>query len=103
MVRLRSRLGTVYVSSGRTVLATASDGFLHGRPDQSLFVHETWLLSRYRYIIEGVEVVPVSLSNVTQRSWLGYYIAQAPGTSCRKRWRNACFCPLLTTIAFGQN
>lgn len=78
MIRLRPRPDSIYVSNGRTALATASDGFLYGRPDQGLFVHETRLLSRYRYTIEGRELYPVSLSNVMQRSWLGYYIAQAP-------------------------
>jgi glycogen debranching enzyme len=78
MVRLRPRPDTLYISSGRTVLATASDGFLYSRLDQGLLVHETRLLSRYRYAIEGRELFPVSLSNVLQRSWLGYYIAHAP-------------------------
>ena len=40
-------------------------------------MHETRLLSRYRYSIEGKPLHPVSMSNVDQRSWLGYYIAPA--------------------------
>jgi glycogen debranching enzyme len=78
LVRLRCRPNTVYVSNGRTVLATDVDGFLSGAPDSGLFVHETRLLSHYRYSIEGLPLVPVSLSNVAQRSWLGYYVAPAP-------------------------
>jgi len=78
LVRLRPRPGTNYVSSGRTVLATGEDGVLREAPDQGLLVYETRLLSRYRYLIDGVEPHPVTTSNVAQRSWLGYYIAR-PG------------------------
>lgn len=78
LVRLRPRPDTQYASSGRSVLATGRDGFIDGDEDQGLFVHETRLLSRYRYGIEGIALNPVSLSNVSQRSWLGYYIALAP-------------------------
>jgi glycogen debranching enzyme len=77
MVRLRPRPDTLYVSSGRTVLATDRGGFIDNGPDHGLFVHETRLLSRYRYRIDGVPLFPVALSSVTQRSWLGYYIAPA--------------------------
>src|SRR5437016_4169513 len=46
-------------------------------PDQGLFVYETRLLSRYRYLIDGAKPFAVSASNVAQRSWLGYFIAPA--------------------------
>jgi glycogen debranching enzyme len=75
LVRLRSRLGTTYVSSGRTVLATGHNGTIGDAPDQGLFVCETRLLSRHQYLIDGVEPFAVSASNVAQRSWLGYFIA----------------------------
>ncbi|HYD72203.1 MAG TPA: glycogen debranching N-terminal domain-containing protein, partial [Candidatus Binatia bacterium] len=78
LVRLSVRPDTTYVSSGRTVLATELDGFLNASADHGLFVHETRLISRYRWGIEGRTLHPVSLSNVTQRSWLGYYIILAP-------------------------
>jgi len=58
MVRLRPRLDKNYVTRGRTVLATASGGFLHDRPEQGLFVHEMRLLSRYRYTIQGLDLFP---------------------------------------------
>jgi glycogen debranching enzyme len=77
LIRLRARADTLHVSSGRTVLAMDQDGFLSGSADRGLFVHETRLLSRYRYSIEGAVLYPVSLSNVSQRAWLGYYIAPA--------------------------
>lgn len=77
LVRLRPRAGTTYVSSGHTVLATGDDGVVRDAADQGLLVYETRLLSRYRYLIDGVEPRLVSASNVAQRSWLGYYIALA--------------------------
>jgi glycogen debranching enzyme len=82
LIRLQVRPETIYVSKGRTVLATGRDGFLDDGPDQGLFVHQTRLLSRYRYLIDGRAPYPVSVSNVAQRSWLGYYIAPAktPGS-----------------------
>jgi glycogen debranching enzyme len=65
------------VSKGRTVLATGRDGFLGDGQEQGLFVYETRLLSRYRYLIDGHPFYAVSNSNVAQHSWLGYYIAPA--------------------------
>src|SRR5689334_19621410 len=79
MVRLRPRTDTMLVSNGRTLLATGQDGFLIDHSGQGLFVHETRLLSRYRYTIGDAVLYPVTLSNLTQRSWFGYYIAGAPG------------------------
>jgi glycogen debranching enzyme len=77
LVRLRPRMGTNYVSQGRTVLASREDGVLAGAPDHGLFVHETRLLSRYRWLIDGAEPFAVTASNAAQRSWLGYFIAPA--------------------------
>ncbi|HEY0646781.1 glycogen debranching N-terminal domain-containing protein [Phenylobacterium sp.] len=75
LVRLSVRPGVNYVSSDRTVLATAEDGAVTGEPDHGLFVSETRLLSRYRYLIHGRAPHLSSASNVAQRSWLGYFIA----------------------------
>lgn len=83
LIRLRARPETNYVSKARTVLATGRDGFLDARPDQGLFVHRTRLLSRYRYVVGGRTLHPVSVSNVEQRSWLGYYIAPATTSAGR--------------------
>jgi hypothetical protein len=77
LIRLRPRAETLHVSKGRTVLAMDRDGFLQGI-ERGLFVHETRLLSRYRYRVDGQPFHPVSISNVAQHSWLGYYIAPAP-------------------------
>ena len=48
LVRLRPRADTLYVSQGRTVLATERDGFIADGAEHGLFVYETRLLSRYR-------------------------------------------------------
>lgn len=77
LIRLRPRPDAVYVSSGWTVLAAGMDGFLDGVADQGVFVHEARLLSHYRYRIEDSLLHPVSLSQITQRSWLGYYVLPA--------------------------
>ncbi len=52
LVRLRPRAEAIYVSQGRTVLATGRAGFISGAAD-GLFVHETRLLSHYVYLING--------------------------------------------------
>src|ERR687883_984234 len=79
LVRLRTRPDTLYASQSRTVLATERDGFIRGGADHGLLVHQTRLLSHYRYLINGKPPRPVALSNVEQHTWLGYYIALPPG------------------------
>src|SRR5919108_1386430 len=94
LVRLRARPDTLYLSRGRTVLATGRDGFI-GEPSLSrkalsgpehprattasersraswgadeashgLFVHETRLLSRHVIRVGGVVPQANALSNV---------------------------------------
>src|SRR5207302_10614706 len=60
-------------------LATGLDGFIQSGSAQGLFVHETRLVSRYRYLINGEPPLPVVLSNAEQHTWLGYYIHLPPG------------------------
>jgi glycogen debranching enzyme len=79
LVRIRPWEDLLCVSQGRIVLATERDGFFDGGPNRGLFVHQTRLLSRYRVLIDGKPPSPVALSNVTQHSWLGYYVALPPG------------------------
>jgi glycogen debranching enzyme len=78
LVRLRPRADTLYVSQSRTVLATDRDGFIRDGADHGLLVHQTRLLSLYRYLIDDKPPRPVALSNVEQNTWLGYYIALPP-------------------------
>ncbi|MBD0372716.1 MAG: amylo-alpha-1,6-glucosidase [Pyrinomonadaceae bacterium] len=79
LVRLRTRPNTLYISQNQSVLATDSDGFISDGADHGLFVHQTRLLSLYRYLINDRPWRPVALSNVEQHTWLGYYIALPPG------------------------
>lgn len=79
LVRLRTRADTLYVSQNRTVLATRRDGFVNAEPDHGFFVRSTRLLSQYEYRLNGKPLFPNGLSNVEQHTWLGYYVAPAPG------------------------
>src|SRR5438105_3639342 len=74
LARLRVRPETLYVSQGRTVLATGRDGFILPNSAHGLFIYETRLLSRYQYRLNNKAPKPVALSNVSQESWLGYYL-----------------------------
>ncbi len=80
LIRLRPWPDVLYVSQGRSVLATSRDGFIGDDPQAGFFVHQTRLLSRYRYRIDGQPWKPVALSNVAQHSFLGYYVTLPPGT-----------------------
>src|SRR5947207_3799539 len=79
LIRLRPRDDTLHVSQSNTVFATGRDGFVHPDSNHGLFVHQTRLLSHYRYFIDGQPLHPVALSNVEQHSWLGYYVVLPPG------------------------
>ncbi|MFL6245001.1 MAG: glycogen debranching N-terminal domain-containing protein [Thermoanaerobaculia bacterium] len=81
LVRIRPRPATVHISRGRSVLATNVDGLIEGGPDHGLFVHETRMLSRWRYLIDGKPPLPNALSVIRQDHWLGYYVTAAPGVT----------------------
>jgi len=74
---------TINISQGRTVYSTGDNGFIEHR-EHGLFVHETRLISKYCWKINGEKFLPVSLSNVNQHSWLGYYI-QHPSANPEKK------------------
>jgi glycogen debranching enzyme len=78
LIQLRPRADTLYVSQGYTSLATERDGFIADGAEHGLFVHETRMLSRYRWLIDGISPQPVALSNVAQHTWMAYYIAPPP-------------------------
>ncbi|MEP0546494.1 MAG: glycogen debranching N-terminal domain-containing protein [Rhodothermales bacterium] len=79
LVRLRPRTDTLYTSRGFLSLATDRDGFIDDGSEHGFFAHETRMLSRYRYRVDGEALTPVALSNVDQHTWLGHYIREAPG------------------------
>jgi len=84
LAKISPRPKTIYCSQGRAVLATDLDGLIQDFPRHGLFVGETRLLSRYRYLINGKVLQTVAVSNVEQHSWLGYYICSAPGTAWKE-------------------
>ncbi len=77
LIRLHPREDSFEVSQSRTVLSTNLNGFIQPETPYGLFVHQTRMLSCYRWLINGREPLPVALSNVEQHSWMGYYI-QSP-------------------------
>ena len=78
LVRLHPRADSFEVSQGRSVLSTNLTGFIAPETANGLFVHQTRMLSRYRWLIDGAEPHAVALSNVEQHAWLGYYIQVPP-------------------------
>lgn len=79
LVRVNARPDSIYLSHGRTVLAGPRDGTIDAGRGHGLFVHETRLISRLVYLIDGERPEPNVLSNVEHHSWLGYYIRVLPG------------------------
>jgi glycogen debranching enzyme len=84
LAKISPRPKTIYCSQGRAVLATNLDGVIGDFPRHGLFVGETRLLSRYRYLVDGKAPQTVAVSNVEQHSWLGYYISPAPGAQWKQ-------------------
>ncbi len=79
LVRLQPHADSCFVGQGRTVLRADRNGFILKDSKCGLFVYETRLLSQYQLRIDEVDPIPVALSNVTQHSWLGYYVLLPPG------------------------
>lgn len=84
LAQVQPRPKTIYCSQGRGVLATDLDGLIEDYPRHGFFYAETRVLSRYRYLINGQAPRTVAVSNVEQHSWLGYYIAPAPGLELKE-------------------
>ena len=78
LIRLHPREDSFQVSQGRSVLSTNLNGFISPETANGLFVHQTRMLSCYRWRFDGAEPHAVALSNVEQHSWLGYYIQIPP-------------------------
>ena len=78
-VRLRPRPTTLFVSQGRTVLASGRDGFIAPETDQGLYVYQTKLIDRWQYRLDGHKPLTSVVANVTQSHSIGTYIASPPG------------------------
>ncbi|HEV7768384.1 MAG TPA: glycogen debranching N-terminal domain-containing protein [Thermoanaerobaculia bacterium] len=85
LTRVRPRPFTTHISRGRSVIATTVDGRINGNPDHGLFVHETRLLSRWKYLIDDQEPSANAFSAIRQNHWLGYFVAAAPGVTMPPR------------------
>ena len=77
LIQVRLRGGDVQLSRGRTAFVTDSTGRVGADPHHGLFVFQTRLLGKYRWLMNGSEPEFSCGSNIEQHSWMGYYI-QAP-------------------------
>ncbi len=89
LVRLHPREESFEISQGRAVLTTSLNGFIRPGTADGLFVHQTRMLSCYRWLIDNKEPLAVALSNVEQHSWLGYYIQLPPGLAKEQQDRGS--------------
>ncbi|HTL70153.1 MAG TPA: glycogen debranching N-terminal domain-containing protein [Candidatus Eisenbacteria bacterium] len=78
LIGLRPREHLSYVSRGRSVLITGRDGLVTDPAEQGFFVHQTRLLSRLVYLVNGAPPLPCGLSSVEPHAWMGYYLAESP-------------------------
>jgi glycogen debranching enzyme len=81
LIRVRPRPFTTHISRGRGVIATTLDGRIDDSPDHGLFVHETRLLSRWKYLIDQKVPSANAFSSIRQNQWLGYFVTPAPGVT----------------------
>lgn len=79
LTSLRPNPEKQFISRGPVVWVTGLDGFVDEATDQGYYVHETRMLSRYRYLIDGRVPDGIALSNVSLHSWIGHYITTPPG------------------------
>jgi len=77
LIELRLRGGDIQLSRGRTAFVTGPTGHINRDPHHGLFVFQTRLLGKYRWLMNGAEPEFSCGSNIEQHSWMGYYI-QAP-------------------------
>lgn len=75
LTRLTTRADQLICSQSRTVLIAGREGWITDPGHHGLFIHETRLLSRYRWRING-QLFTVESSNVRQFSHFAYHIAR---------------------------
>lgn len=79
LVQIRPRARTIVIGRNRTCLVSSEDGSLGKDPGTGLYVHETRILSRYCWFVDGERAQEVVLASPNSHSWLGYYIAPGRG------------------------
>lgn len=75
LIRLQTRPHQLIASQSRTVLICDRDGMITDVTEHGLFVHETRVLSRLLWVLQG-ELYTAEASSVHQNSTLVYAIAQ---------------------------
>lgn len=71
------------------MLITAPDGMIsEENAFQYLWVYQTCMISRYRWLMEGKPLALSASSNVDQHSWMGYYIQTPP--NCKETPMGEC-------------
>jgi|SRR3954470_8399253 hypothetical protein len=85
LIRLHPRDDANYISLGRTILTTGRDGFIIDGTERGLFVYQTRLRPRYRYLSDDQPPQLNACSTVQQHFWLGYYIMLPPGLTSTPR------------------
>ena len=78
LVQLHPRPHTLHVSQGRTVFESDASGWIRADQAHGLFVHQTRVLSRYQWLLNGQVPQTVAASSVQQHSFLGYYVHLPP-------------------------
>jgi len=82
LVSIRPRTEQFYVHQNHSVLVTGRDGFCDGG-EHGLRIYQTRTLFKYRYLIDGRQPKPVTLSAVRESDWLGYYIFTPHGNDAK--------------------
>jgi len=78
LIELRLRAGDCEISCGRTALVTSDTGTILRNPRHGLFVYQTRVLGKYRWLMNGKEPEFSCGSPIEQHSWMGYYIQTPP-------------------------
>ncbi len=76
---LHPRRADHVISRGRSVFACDSTGFVDGAGETGLWVSETRLLSRQRWLVDRAVPTLINASNVDQHVALAYFITVPPG------------------------
>ena len=74
LVQLRLRAGDFQISRGRTAFVTGAKGTVLNDPSHGLFIYQTRVLGKYRWLMNDKEPEFSCGSNVEQHNWMGYYI-----------------------------
>lgn len=77
LIRLRPRADRVYIGRSRTLLVTDPSGAIVD-DEHGLWMHETRVLSRLRWLVDGATPIPAGGSPVAIDRWEGYAIVLPP-------------------------